>query len=205
MDVGASGLSTSGQFGHDKYLLRKQALKLFGGSFRIFDPVGNLVLFASMKAFKLREDIRLYTGEDKTNEVLTIKARQIIDFSAAYDVVDPIIDQKLGALKRRGWRSMLRDEWVIMDAYDQDIGLLREDTAGLAFLRRLFGEYGALFIPQGFQGEVQGAPVFVFKQHRNPFVLKLDLDFTPDYNRVLDRRLGIAAAVLLCAIETRQR
>jgi hypothetical protein len=205
MSTTAASYSAAGRFDHDKYLLRKQALKVFGGSFRIFSTSGDLVLFASMKAFRLREDIRLYTSEDMTTEILTIKARQIIDFSAAYDVVDPTADEKVGALKRRGFKSMLRDEWIIMDAYDQDIGVIREDSTRLAVLRRLLGDFGTLFMPQGFQGEVRGSTVFWFKQQFNPFVLKLDLDFSADTFRQLDRRLGIAAAVLLCAIEGRQR
>ena len=59
-------------------------------------------------------------------------------------------------------------------------------------------------IPQKYHGEMNGQQVCVFKQDINPFVLKLHLDFSMDQNRMLDRRLGIAAAVLLCVIEGRQ-
>lgn len=47
-------------FEHSTYLLRKQSLKVFDGSFRIYDPMDNLAVFASMKAFKLKEDITLH-------------------------------------------------------------------------------------------------------------------------------------------------
>jgi len=43
-----------------------------------------------------------------------------------------------------------------------------------------------------------------FKQHRNPFVLKYDLDLSQNYERKLDRRIAIAAGILLCAIEGQQ-
>ena len=56
------------------------------------------------KAFKLKEDIRLYTGEDMQTEVLSIQARQVLDFSAAYDVIDSATRMKVGALKRKGMR-----------------------------------------------------------------------------------------------------
>ena len=45
-------------------------------------------MFSEQKMFRLREDIRVYSDESKSQEVLSIKARQILDFSAAYDVVD---------------------------------------------------------------------------------------------------------------------
>ena len=69
-------------FQYDRYLLKRQIFALTG-KFRYFDPSGKLVMYVEQKMFKLREDIRVYSDESKTQEVLQIKARQIIDFSAA--------------------------------------------------------------------------------------------------------------------------
>jgi hypothetical protein len=43
------------------------------------------------------------------------------------------------------------------------------------------------------------------KQAFNPFSYQLNIDFSMDINKVLDRRLGIAAGVLLAAVEGRQQ
>ena len=72
-------------FQFNQYLLKRQVFAL-AGKFRFFDPSNRLVLYSEQKMFKIREDIRVYSDESKTQEVLMIKARQIIDFSAAYDV-----------------------------------------------------------------------------------------------------------------------
>lgn len=192
-------------FMHTHYLVRKQVLKLFGGTFRIFDPCGSLALIAEMKAFKLKEDIRVYTEETKTNEVLTIKARNILDISATYDVLDSKTEDKLGALRRRGLKSIFKDEWLILDKLDNEIGTIKEDGLGLALLRRLLAECAFNPIPQKFIGEINNTTVFAFKQNFNPFVSKIDLDYSMDLRNLLDRRLGIAAAVLLCGIEGKQR
>lgn len=196
--------TTAERFGYTNYLICKQVLKLFGGAFRIYDPQGQLALFADMKAFRLREDIRLYTGEDKLVEALVIKARQIIDFSAAYDVVDPTTGAKVGALKRKGWKSLLKDEWIIMDAQDKEIGFIKEDSAALAALRRVSSAIWMNLFPQKLHAEIEGRPVCTYQQNFNPFVLNLTVDFSPDFNHAFDRRLGLAAGVLLCAIEGRQ-
>ncbi len=188
-------------FNHTQYLIRRKVLKIFGGAFHIYDPSGNLAFYSEMKAFKLKEDIRLYTNEDMNTEVLTIRARQVIDFSAQYDVVDPVTREKVGVLKRKGFKSMFRDEWILMDRTEQEIGSIKEDSALLAMIRRLLTP----LIPQKYHGEINGKVVCTFKQNFNRFVLKISLDFNPDTNRLLDRRLGIAAAVLLCAIEGRQQ
>lgn len=196
----ANGPVAAVRFQHATYVIRRKVFKFLGGAFHIYDPQGQVAFYSEMKAFKLKEDIRLYDGEDKRNEVLVIKARQILDVSAAYDVVDPSTGAKVGVLKRRGLKSILKDEWVCMDANDQEIGLIQEDHLLLALIRRFVTN----LLPQTYHGTVGGKPVCIFKQHFNPFVMKITLDFTPDPQGLLDRRLGLAAAVLLCAIEGRQ-
>lgn len=192
------------RFKHDSYVIRQKVFKLFGNAFHIYDPAGNAVLYSKQKAFKLKEDLRLYNDEAMKVELLTITARQIIDFSAAYDVVDPQTRQKVGALKRKGWASMLRDEWIVMNEHDQEIGLIKEDSMIAALVRR-FVEAASLFMPQKYHLEINGAVVMTFQQNFNPFVRKLTVDFSQDTGCQVDRRLGLAAGVLLSAIEGRQK
>ena len=187
-------------FAHESYLVRRKIFKLFGAAFHIYDPSGRVVFYSKMKAFKLKEDIRLYTGEDMQTEILRIQARQIIDFSAAYDVIDSTTSIKVGVLKRKGLKSILKDEWIIMDAEDKEIGFIKEDSTLLALIRRFLTN----LIPQKYHGELKGEQVCIFKQNFNPFVMKINLDFSMDKKGLLDRRLGIAGAVLLCAIEGKQ-
>jgi hypothetical protein len=97
-------------------------------------------------------------------------------------------------------KSFIQDEWMIMDAQDNQIGTVKEDSMLLALVRRFLSN----LVPQSFVGEVHGQTVFNFKRRFNPFILKMELDFSPDHTCALDRRLGIAAAILLTAIEGRQ-
>ena len=187
-------------FQHPSYLLKRQAIAL-AGKFRFYDPMGKLVMFSEQKMFKWREDIRVYSDENKTQEVLSIKARQIVDFSAAYDVVDTALNQKVGALRRKGLRSILRDEWEVLDANDNVKGLLFEDSMGLALLRRLL--LGS-WLPQNYDITFGETRVADLKQNFNLFRYELNLDFTMDAGHLLDRRLGIAAGILLAAVEGKQ-
>ena len=182
------------------YLLKRQAIALTG-KFRIYDPAGRLVLFSEQKMFRLREDIRVYDGEDKAREVVSIKARQFMDFSASYDVVDTEMNQKVGVLRRKGLRSILRDEWEVLDANDRLIGQLFEDSIPLALLRRLvLGSW----LPQNYDMIAGETRVADLRQNFNPFRYELNLDFSMDTANRIDRRLGIAAGVLLAAVEGKQ-
>lgn len=187
-------------FQHPRYLLKRQAIALTG-KFRFYDPNGTQVMFSEQKMFRLREDIRVYSDESKAQEVLSIKARNIMDFSASYDVVDTALNQKVGVLRRRGLRSLLRDEWEILDANDRMVGLLFEDNIGLALLRRLL--LGSL-LPQNYDMTFGETRVGDLRQNFNPFRYELNLDFSMDVSRLLDRRLGIAAGILLAAVEGKE-
>jgi uncharacterized protein YxjI len=187
-------------FQYDNYLLKKQAIALTG-KLRFYNPQGEVVLFSEQKMFKLREDIRVFSDEQKSQEVLAIKARQIIDFSAAYDVVDSTSGAKVGALRRKGLKSILKDEWEVLDPSDNVIGLCFEDNMQLALLRRLL--LGNL-LPQNYDMTLGQSRVADLKQRFNPFRYEMDIDFSMDTGRSLDRRLGIAAAALLAIIEGKQ-
>jgi hypothetical protein len=186
-------------FQHSQYLLKRQVFALTG-KFRFYTPSGQLVMFSEQKMFRWKEDIRVYADEAKTQEVLAIKARQIIDFSAAFDVVDSATNQKVGALRRRGLASLLRDEWEVLDVNDNVIGKLFEDSMGLALVRRFLSN----LVPQNYDITVGETRVADLKQNFNPFTYQLNIDFSMDTTGRLDRRLGIAAGILLAAIEGRQ-
>jgi hypothetical protein len=191
-------------FDYNVYLIRKQVMKILGAAFHVYDETGtNLIMYSKQKAFKLKEDIRLYSDETMKVELLTITARAVIDFSAAYDVIDPLAKQKVGALRRKGFSSIVRDEWMLLDAHDRQIGTIKEDSMLAALVRR-FIDWASLFMPQKFHADLGGQAVCTYQQNHNPFVKKLTVNFSADTQGRFDKRLGLAAGILLSAIEGRQ-
>ena len=78
-------MSVAPRFQHQTYLIRKKFFKIFGAAFHVYGPDGGVVFYSKQKAFRLKEDIRLYGDESQAEEVLTIHARSWLDFAAAYD------------------------------------------------------------------------------------------------------------------------
>lgn len=192
------------RFSHAKYTIRRKVLTLTGASFHVIDPNGNTVFFSRLKAFKLKEDIRLYTDQRMQEELLRIHARKVIDFAATYDVYDSVEDVLLGSLRRRGMKSMIRDEWIIFDEMSREIARVHEDSQMMALLRRGHELMSAIF-PQKYDVITpEGETVATFKQNYNPFVYKIEADFSGDESMVIDPRLGLAGAILICGIEGRQ-
>jgi len=89
----------------------------------------------------------------------------------------------------------------VLDANDHQIGQLFEDSVGLALLRRfVLGSW----LPQNYDLTVGGTRVADLKQNFHLFRYELNLDFSMDISHQLDRRVGIAAGILLAAIEGKQ-
>jgi hypothetical protein len=187
------------QFEQNNYFLKRQILKLAGGAFRIYDSQERLVLYSRQKAFKLKEDIRLYADEEMTEELIHIQARSIVDFSAAYDVIDSGTGQHIGSFRRKGWESMFRDLWTIHDTDENEVGHIQEDSGLLAFLRRFL----ANLIPQEYDGIIADQHFCHYKQTFNPFAYRLHIEFVEAAN-LFERIMGIAGSVLLAAIEGKQ-
>lgn len=187
------------RFQGDQFLARKKVFSFLGNKFHIYGPSEDLRFFVKQKAMKLKEDITVFTDESMTTPVLKIGARSWQDFSGTYDVTTPQ-GERLGSLKREGLKSILKDKWLILNNDDQPVGEIEEDSTFAALMRRFLSN----LIPQTFNVRLNGQQVAVFSQHFNPFVAKYDIDFSLDQNDSLDRRLGIAAVVLLLAIEGRQ-
>jgi len=187
-------------FEYPTYYLQRQIMALTG-KLRLYNPDGVLVMYCQQKMFRLKEDIRVYADENRSQEILYIQARNMLDFSAAYDIHDSLTGEPVGVICRHGWRSLARDQWSILDVHEQALGCLHEDSLEYALLRRLL--LGSI-LPQNYDilaGETRVADI---RQRFNLLRYELDLDFSMDGNRLLDRRLGIAASILLAIVEGKQ-
>ena len=185
-------------FTDSHHVIRRKILKLIGGAFHIYDSAGAVVAYAKLKGFRLKEDLRIFTGDDMREEIFRIAARSVIDFSAGYDVIDSVSNAKIGVLKRSGFKSLLKDEWHVFDAAENDIGVIQEDHMLLALLRR----FATDLLPQTFHCTINGQPAAAYRQRFNPFVFKMDVRF--EGAPQVDRRLLMAGGILLASIEGRQ-
>ena len=186
-------------FQQDYYLFRRKVLRLFGGAFHVYDERGNLLFYSEQKPFRLREDMRVYSDETKAQELLVIRTPQILDLAATYHVRDGISGLAVGAIRRKGLRSLVRDEWVLLGPDGGEVGRLREASLGAALLSRFIE-----LVPQKYEIlSSAGQVVAHVRQHFNPFVLKYSLTISQPEPEI-DRRLLVAMGVLLPAIERRQ-
>lgn len=181
--------------------LRRKYFRFMGAEMRVLDDGGQLAAFAEAQRLKLREALTLYGDEGKTEPLVSINARQVIDFGATYDITDAASGQSLGALRRQGLRSsFVRDAWTILDPHGQEIGTIEEDSAWMGIIRR-FVDIVSLIVPQRYDITVDGQHVGQLQRSKNLFVLKYDMSFDTDYLQRVGRMTALSYPVILSLIE----
>jgi len=183
----------------NQYMIKEKFWKIFGNKFWFEDVNEKRYGFCEQKRFKLKEDIRIYVDESKSQEWLKIKQKQIVDAWGGYDIMDSGSGEHIGTVRRKFWASVLRTRWHLLDAAGNEVGMLIEDSMGYALVRRIF--LGRL-LPKKFHIEIGGGGEFVtMRQMFNPFIKKLVVNIPPSHP--LDRRFIAGLAIVIAAIDGR--
>lgn len=189
---------------NEQYTIRRKFFKIFGASFHVYDEHGSVIGFCKQKAFKLREDIKLYTDEGMSDMLLSLNTQSIIDFGATYSVTLPD-GTSLGTMRRKGLKSsFVRDEWQLYDKNSTQIASVRE-IGSIAPLARRYIEYATVLLPQRYEiiRSRDSKNIATLRQHFNPFIYRLGVAII-DEDDEIDDLLILGASCLIAAIEGRQ-
>jgi uncharacterized protein YxjI len=197
-------------FAHDRFLV-DQLVRPIANLYRITPlaigetPAGGPIAFVRQKKMAIKEDIRFFADESESEELFRIKGRTWLDTGGSrYDVV-AADETRIGVLHHT-FKSLLRTTWSIQDQAEQEVAVARERSRVAAIARRAIDfvpEVGGLIpIPYNIDilmdGHVAGRMDRKFKL-RDQYVL----DLSGDHERKLDRRLAIALAIGLDALQNR--
>lgn len=153
-----------------------------------------MVGFVEQKRMAMREQVTVYADESRRTVLTGFKARQVIDLGATYDVTDHA-GAPIGTFQKDFARSLLRSTWHVNQPGLPTI-TGAERSLLLAILRRFSDIF---FLPYHFDFTAAGAPAFAVEKQwgiRDMYTVHI-------HNPQLDRRLVIAMAVALDALQSR--
>lgn len=173
--------------------------------FTATDASGNVVAFVRQKIFKLKEEIQVFNNESKSAVNYSIKADRWLDFSAAYSFFDQN-GKEFGKIARKGWKSIWKAQYEIVDQHNKIQYHVREDNAWVKVMDSLLGQIpvigmftGYLFNPTYLLTDLQGNEVARLKKEPSFFgkeftVEKLYTTDSDDDDRIM---LGFMMMILL--------
>ncbi len=200
---------------HDAFVLRQQ-IKLVINRYQFTLPGSDgeedpsqPVAFVEQKRFKFKEDIRFFTDESKSTEVMRLKAKQRFDPRAKYDITDAQ-GQTIGQIQKVFGKSLLRSTYKVYGATGDELFVARERSLAVALFRRVVG-----FIPYigGFADWLPIPYHFDFIRGEETIgsnsrkigsfrdIYRIHVDGDPE--RAIDRRLVLALAVGQDALQAR--
>ncbi len=197
----AVNAALTGIWAQNNYKIRKKVLALTN-QYWIQDSQERTLGYAKQKAFKLKEDIRIFTDETMKTELFKIKQQEILDIWMTCAVTDSRTNQVLGYVKRKVLSSMwARSEWEIFDRFKNLIGGIYENKTSGAIRRWMPG--GSL-VPIKTQLTLNNYPVADINQQFKMVgdVWDINCIQVPPY---FDRRVLLACALLMGMIERQQR
>lgn len=127
----------------------KFKLAVINPQFSVTDASGKSVAYVKQKAFKLKEDISVFTSEAQTSLQYKIKADRWLDFNASYAFTNPD-GTDVGRLVRKGRRSLWKAAYELYDENGNQDLLLQEDNAWVKVLDGPLGEIPILGMFTGY-------------------------------------------------------
>lgn len=125
--------------------------KFFSLTSEIFvaEPGGEVVFYVKQKLLKLKEDITVFADAQQRQVRYTIKADRVIDFSAQYHFRDAE-GQPVGAVRRKGMRSLWKAHYEITDEHDQLAMTLSEENPWVKVLDNVLGDIPVIGFAAGY-------------------------------------------------------
>ena len=198
---------------HDRFILR-QRIRPVVNQYEFFLPgddsnLGVPICFVEQARFKFKEDIRFYADDSKQQELLRIKARQRFDPRARYDVT-AADGGKIGEIQKVFGASLLRSTYALFDAQGNEVATASEKSMFVALFRRAVGFIPyvgdfADWLPIPYHFDFKRGDTLLGTHTRQAWKFRdtYTIDMSGDPQRTLDRRLILAIAVGMDALQAR--
>jgi len=198
---------------HDRFLLR-QRIRPVVNQYEFTVPApdgqpGEPVSFVEQKRFAFKEDIRFYADDTKAHELMRLKARQRFDPRARYDVT-AADGSKIGEIQKVFGESLLRSTYKLFDSDGNEIAKARERSLAVALIRRVIGFVPFIggftdWLPIPYHFDFLRGDTVLGTHRRTAFKLRdtYTIDMSGDPERTIDRRMILAIAVGMDALQAR--
>ena len=180
-------------------------ISTLSNDFTAKDATGNTVAYVRQKLFKFKEEVNINDDESRSSIAYTIKANKWLDFSAAYSFKDKE-GNEFGKIARKGWRSIWKAEYELIDENEQLQYHVREENGWVKVMDAIFSEIpiigiftGYVFNPSYIVTDTSGKEIVRLKKQPSLVGRRFTVDKLGEIDNDDDDRimLGLMMMILL--------
>lgn len=185
----------------------------------VADAGGAERMFIHQKVWKLKEDILVYNNSNKDKVIFRIRADRMLDFSATYrfvQVTDSGEEVMLGAVKRKGMRSIWRATYFVDDPNGNTAFHIKEDNPWTKVFDSLMSEVpilnfftGYVFNPsytlyRGSNRDDESQPLVHLKKNKAFFESSYEISLASDQIAQNEELAALLAIMMIVQLERRR-
>ena len=173
------------------------------------DANGQSICYVKQKLFKLKEAVKVYGDESKSQILCEMNADRIIDWSATYRFSDAD-GEIFGSVRRKGTRSFWKAHYEIFDEDEVQIASIQEENPMSKVADGILCEIpggallsGYFFHPRYLVSSNAGQPLLRLTKQRAMLESKFSIEKLSDLDPVNELRLLMA--ILMASLLERAR
>jgi len=185
-------------------------LLAFAPQVYVIDSTGAQILYVKQKLFKLKEAVNIYSNDSQSQQLYSINADRIIDFSAKYNFTD-LQGTNLGAVKRQGMKSLWKATYQILEG-DTEFFTIQEENPWVKIGDAVLSEIPIVGIASGYLlnptylVKKTGTDQVVMKLKKMPSFWGKEFEITKEDPNLQDREEQIILlSILMMVLLERQR
>ena len=184
-------------------------ISTLSNDFKATDSQGKTIAYIKQKMFKLKEDVTVYSDENKSHVNYKINSDRWIDFSAAYSIKNSN-NIEIGKIARKGWKSIWKAEYEIINKDQKLKYRIKEDNAWVKVLDHLLGEIpilnfftGYFFNPSYSVMDLQNKTILKMKKEASFFGRKFQIE-NSNSATIEDEESIILSLMMMVLLERRK-
>lgn len=193
----------------DYPLNMKFHIATLSNDFSITDASGKYIAYVRQKMLRIREKVEVFEDDSKANKLYNIQTNQWLDFSLSYNFTNQA-GEYLGKVARKGWASLWRARYHIINKDNQESYVIREGNGWVKVIDSLLGDIpiigmftGYFFNPQYHIKDMQGNLVGIIKKEKSFFGRRFTLNKVKDV-MIQDEENILLASMMMLLLERRR-
>ncbi|MGE5323144.1 MAG: hypothetical protein ACM3SW_09795 [Actinomycetota bacterium] len=159
------------------------------------DERGRTLAFVRNAKCEWNKGIRVFTDPTLSFELLAIKPVRDAEPGRHFNVIDSVNSDIVGRVRHLPTPRLQRQEWQLLGPARNEVFVIREDSALLGLMQR----YLAVSVPQSYTFTVAQDTFGSAVRVRGLFSPNTEIELGGDGAKPVDRRLVVAALVLILA------